>query len=231
MKKNLLFNLLCIVPNWISACTTCNQGLQKEIYTTLTIRNLSSILILIFLIVLITTAVSKIATLQYLKKIRSGNAQHLNPAPVLTAAIVLGVGLGGFIDGIVFHQILQWHEMLSNEIASTTLLGKSINMFWDGLFHIICLITVCIGIYLLWKALLQEAYHSSKLMWSGLVSGWAIFNITEGIMDHHLFKIHNVRETIENPEFYNLLFIISSFLLLFLGWLLHKSEMKINNPQ
>ena len=28
--------------------------------------------------------------------------------------IVIGVGLGGFVDGILLHQILQWHHMLSS---------------------------------------------------------------------------------------------------------------------
>jgi hypothetical protein len=29
--------------------------------------------------------------------------------------ILLGIGLGGFVDGIVLHQILQWHHLLSSE--------------------------------------------------------------------------------------------------------------------
>ncbi len=29
-------------------------------------------------------------------------------------ATILGVGLGGFVDGIVLHQVLQWHHMLSS---------------------------------------------------------------------------------------------------------------------
>jgi uncharacterized membrane protein len=28
--------------------------------------------------------------------------------------LLLGIGLGGFFDGIVLHQILQWHHMLSD---------------------------------------------------------------------------------------------------------------------
>jgi hypothetical protein len=27
----------------------------------------------------------------------------------------MGVGLGGFVDGILLHQILQWHHMLTGE--------------------------------------------------------------------------------------------------------------------
>lgn len=30
------------------------------------------------------------------------------------AAVVLGAGLGAFFDGIVFHQLLQWHHLLTD---------------------------------------------------------------------------------------------------------------------
>jgi uncharacterized membrane protein len=29
--------------------------------------------------------------------------------------LFLGIGLGGPVDGIVLHQILQWHHLLTNE--------------------------------------------------------------------------------------------------------------------
>ncbi|HEU5099504.1 MAG TPA: DUF2243 domain-containing protein [Roseiflexaceae bacterium] len=34
--------------------------------------------------------------------------------PLSVAGIWLGLGLGGFFDGIVFHQILRWHHMLTS---------------------------------------------------------------------------------------------------------------------
>lgn len=34
--------------------------------------------------------------------------------------LLLGLGLGGFVDGIAFHQILQWHHMLSDYGAYAT---------------------------------------------------------------------------------------------------------------
>ena len=37
-----------------------------------------------------------------------------NSMPLIIAGIFLGLGLGGFVDGILLHQILQWHHMLSN---------------------------------------------------------------------------------------------------------------------
>jgi len=38
----------------------------------------------------------------------------------LTApGIILGVGLGGFLDGILLHQVLQWHHMLTSTDTDT----------------------------------------------------------------------------------------------------------------
>jgi uncharacterized membrane protein len=228
MKKIKFIVLSILSPQSLLACTTCNSGLQEQIKTTLNYHNLSSVFITVLFIVLIILAISKIVTVQHTRR-SNGQISILSPAPVLTSGMILGIGLGGFIDGIFLHQILQWHEMLSNEIDTSTITGKSVNMFWDGLFHIICLVAVCIGIHFLWKALLKvTACHSAKLVWSGLLSGWAIFNIIEGLVDHHLFKIHNVRETLGKQDLYNLSFIIYSILLLFLGWLLYRSELKRN---
>ncbi len=53
----------------------------------------------------------------------------------------MGIGLGGFVDGILLHQILQWHGMVSHYYPKTSLSpdvvvrNLQINMFWDGLLH------------------------------------------------------------------------------------------------
>ncbi len=36
------------------------------------------------------------------------------PNSIRLPGIVLGVGLGGFVDGILLHQLLQWHHMLTS---------------------------------------------------------------------------------------------------------------------
>src|SRR5690606_37609047 len=76
-----------------------------------------------------------------------------NHRPFVCAALILGIGLGGFADGILLHQVMQWHEMLSNKIIPDNLLHKSVNMFWDGIFHSFTLIITITGVYLLWKVL------------------------------------------------------------------------------
>ena len=51
----------------------------------------------------------------------------------------MGIGLGGFFDGILFHQLLQIHNMLSAKYPNTSIANLEINMFWDGLFHALTL--------------------------------------------------------------------------------------------
>ena len=40
--------------------------------------------------------------------------------------LLLGLGLGGFLDGILMHQVLQWHHLLTDtgEYPATTVAGQ-----------------------------------------------------------------------------------------------------------
>src|SRR5215203_241764 len=60
---------------------------------------------------------------------------HPRRGRLVTAAILLGVGLGGFFDGIVLHQILQWHHLVSTPAPPDTLANLELNTLFDGLFH------------------------------------------------------------------------------------------------
>ncbi|GEO11427.1 membrane protein [Segetibacter aerophilus] len=141
----------------------------------------------------------------------------------MAAATVLGIGLGGFIDGIVLHQILQWHEMLSNKIPATTYIGKSVNMFWDGIFHAFTLLVTITGVILLWKLLRRKDINrSGNLLAGGMLFGWGLFNLLEGIADHQLLKLHNVREITPDKQLWNLGFLGLSILFIVVGLLISK---------
>ena len=62
-------------------------------------------------------------------------------------ALLLGIGLGGFVDGILLHQVLQWHHMLTStdEHPMTTVTGLEANTLADGLFHLATWICVAAG--------------------------------------------------------------------------------------
>jgi hypothetical protein len=53
-----------------------------------------------------------------------------------SAGILFGLGLGGFFDGIVLHQVLQWHHMVTSAgYPPTTVENLKLNTLLDGLFH------------------------------------------------------------------------------------------------
>jgi uncharacterized membrane protein len=114
---------------------------------------------------------------------------------ITAPGLLLGVGFGGVIDGVVMHQILQWHHMLSSEgcCVTTSLRGLELNTVADGLFHLASIAILAIGMTLLWNRI-----HEGGVAWSGrqllglVLEGWGIFNLVEGLVDHHILGLHHV---------------------------------------
>src|SRR4029453_17920830 len=76
-----------------------------------------------------------------------------------------------------------------------------INTFWDGLFHATTYIFVAMGLIVLWGA--SRGRHirwSTKLLAGTLLIGFGLFNLVEGIVDHHLLGIHHVNETVPREQ-------------------------------
>lgn len=133
-KKSIFLLMLGLITKPVFACTTCNRNLQKGIFDSTFYPNLFTML-LAFVVLGLLVVVLSVLALRREKRNQINSTQNLTTVPLISAATTLGIGLGGFIDGVFLHQILQWHEMLSNKIPPVTLLNKSINMFWDGIFH------------------------------------------------------------------------------------------------
>ena|SRR3712207_2049357 len=141
----------------------------------------------------------------------------MNRAPLISASTLLGIGLGGFLDGIVFHQLLQTHSMLSAKISRDTIVGLETNMFWDGVFHIFTWLVTALGLVLLWRATARaDVPHSTKTLIGGLALGWGLFNLVEGLIDHHILHLHHVVER-ANHSGYDLAFLASGAVLMLVG--------------
>jgi uncharacterized membrane protein len=156
---------------------------------------------------------------------------HRNTKSLRNAGILLGVGMGGFVDGIVFHQILQLHNMLSNRYFPDTLANEQLNMVWDGVFHIFTWVMTAIGLSLLWKtAKYGRSPLNTKVFTGGLWLGWGLFNLIEGLIDHQIIGLHHVVERARGGEqlFYDLLFLASGALMIALGvWLIRRGKAEI----
>lgn len=140
--------------------------------------------------------------------------------------ILLGIGLGGFVDGIVFHQILQWHHMLTSEgsYPDTTVAGLETNTLWDGVFHAVTWLAVATGIYILWRRTTGWRWAISGGAFVGwMLVGWGLFNLVEGVVNHHLLTIHHVREASGNQTAWDVAFLAFGALLVLAGWSLARN--------
>ena len=123
------------------------------------------------------------------------------------AGLLIGVGMGGFVEGIVLHQIAQWHNMLSNIFPPHTMERMRVNMMWDGLFHALTWVITLVGILLRRSAAAARAAIPSLQAFTGqLILGWGMFNLIEGVIDHQIPGIHNLRE-VPNSTVDNLTFV------------------------
>ena len=150
--------------------------------------------------------------------------------PPRAPGLLLGLGLGGFIDGIVLHQILQWHHMLTDtgEHPSTTVAGLEANTLADGFFHLATWVFVAVGM-----ALTVRAWQRGELAppWRAhlglLLAGWGSFNLVEGLIDHQLLGIHHVRDDLGGPLGWDLAFLALGALQLAGGLALARSGERV----
>ena len=138
------------------------------------------------------------------------------------AGLVLGVGWGGFVDGILLHQIVHWHNMGSAIVRPTTMEAMQRNMTWDGFFHAAVWLMTLVGVYwLLADARKGESLPDRKAFTGLLILGWGLFNLVEGILDHHILGLHHVRDLPAHVPLYDWLFLlIGGIGFILLGWTL-----------
>jgi uncharacterized membrane protein len=142
----------------------------------------------------------------------------------------MGLGLGGFIDGIVLHQILQWHHMLTatGDHPSNTVAGLEANTLADGFFHLATWVLVATAMLLTLRAWQRRELAPPWRAHFGMVlAGWGVFNVVEGLIDHQLLGIHHVRDDLGAPPGWDLAFLSLGVVLIAAGLGLTRSGERI----
>jgi uncharacterized membrane protein len=146
-------------------------------------------------------------------------------------AFIMGLGLGGFIDGIVLHQILQWHHMLTGDSGGKpmdTVAGLETNTLVDGFFHLATWSLVVAAMLLTVNAWQRRQLAPPwRTHFGVLLAGWGIFNLVEGLVDHQLLGIHHVRDDLGGPLGWDLAFLVFGMLLVAVGVALTRSGQRI----
>ncbi|MDX3925968.1 MAG: DUF2243 domain-containing protein [Shinella sp.] len=134
------------------------------------------------------------------------------------AGFALGFGLGGFFDGILLHQILQWHHLLSGiEQARHDI---RVLILTDGLFHVLMYIITGVGLWLLASKRRELAgTGADRRLFANTIVGFGAWHILDALLSHWVLGIHRIRMDVDNPLFWDLLwFAIFGLAPLGIGW-------------
>ena len=157
--------------------------------------------------------------------IRSNHADEPGFPPTLVwAGYALGFGLGGFFDGILLHQILQWHHLLSGiEEASQDI---RVLILTDGLFHALMYLVAAAGLWLLWWSRRSfAASGADRLLVANAVIGFGVWHTLDSVLSHWILGIHRIRMDVENQLFWDLLwFTVFGLVPLALGMLTRRNR-------
>ncbi|HEY0780335.1 MAG TPA: DUF2243 domain-containing protein [Gemmatirosa sp.] len=139
--------------------------------------------------------------------------------------LVIGVGLGGLVDGWLLHQILQWHNMLSARIPPTSMAAMRANMTADGFFDAGSWAIVVAGVVMLWAAGRRGDTPTGRRFAGQLIAGWGLFNLVEGVIDHHLLQLHHVIDVPAHVPLADWLFLaVGGVLLLVVGGVMARAD-------
>ena len=138
----------------------------------------------------------------------------------------MGVGLGGLIDGIVLHQILQWHHLLTDEgdFPLGTLQGLEDNTVADGFFHAVTWLFVAVGVMVtinVWQR--RKLAPPWRSYFGMLLVGWGAFNLVQGVIDHQILGIHHARDDLGGPMSWDIGFLVFGALLVLIGLALSRA--------
>lgn len=84
--------------------------------------------------------------------------------------------------------------MVSHNFPPDTVANLELNTLLDGFFHATTWVVTLAGAMLTWRAMGEtRSRPAGRVLAGGLLAGWGLLNVVEGIIDHQILGIHHVR--------------------------------------
>ena len=132
------------------------------------------------------------------------------------AGALIGIGVMAAIDEIIFHQVLAWHHFYDRSTPEIGLMS-------DGFLHAAELIAIVAGFFLVLDLRRSKIFHQPSA-WAGFFIGMGGFQLFDGIVNHKLLRLHQIRY-VDNLLPYDLAWNIGAAILLVVGlYLLQKAK-------
>ena len=152
--------------------------------------------------------------------------------PLVRAGFVLGMGFGGFADGIILHQILGWHHLVcvTAHCRPASVAQLQLQNMQDGLFHLALWVVLLVGTALLFCA----ARHASptwngRILFGSMMAGCGLFNFIEGLINHQILGIHHVLPGHPHQFLFDMLFMANGVLFFIIGVWLIRSRQRVTD--
>ncbi|WP_246675406.1 DUF2243 domain-containing protein [Mesorhizobium sp. B2-3-4] len=122
--------------------------------------------------------------------------------------LLLGFALGGFLDGIVLHQILQWHHLLSG-LGDPAGSDLRFQIMADGIFHLFMYVLAVIGTVLLVAARVAGARpgRTTEILRLALV-GFGVWHVVDAVVFHWLLGLHRIKMNSDMPLAWDITWLV-----------------------
>ncbi|WP_037681605.1 DUF2243 domain-containing protein [Streptomyces cellulosae] len=130
------------------------------------------------------------------------------PRRSMAVCALIGAAVMAAADEIVFHQILGWHHFYDRSTTSVGLLS-------DGLLHTAELLALIAGFFL-YADLRRRRALARTPAWAGFFLGMGTFQLYDGIVDHKLLRLHQIRYGVDVTP-YDWAWNLSALILLLIG--------------
>ena len=114
----------------------------------------------------------------------------------IAGAFILGFALSAFFDGILLHQVLQWHHLLSL-VQGEAFRDMRVQILADGIFHLASYFLAAAGTLLLWRSRRTASPDRIILAWA--IFGFAAWQFVDVIVVHWAIGLHRVRVDVPDP--------------------------------
>lgn len=129
-----------------------------------------------------------------------------NWSKISLSGAAVGFGLGGFFDGIVLHQILQWHHLLSG--LENPKLSLPNQIVADGLFHLLMYIITVTGLVILWRNQKEkEQLGIQPNLVRAVLLGFGLWHLVDAVFSHWILGLHRIRPEADSPLLWDILWL------------------------
>lgn len=126
----------------------------------------------------------------------------------LWAGYLIGFALGGFFDGILLHQILQWHHLLSG-VEAEVLRDLRVQVLADGLFHALMYLVAAAGLWMLYRSRREfTGVRADRNLLADLLIGFGAWHVLDAVLSHWLTGIHRIRMDVLDPMVWDLAWLV-----------------------